>query len=86
MSSTSFLQDRLTEKLRQLAIYDAAITSVSAGVESYKLDTGQTEQRVTRSTIGMLQGVIRALETDICLLQNRISGNGGVMYGRPIAR
>lgn len=86
MSNTAFYTSRLTEKIRQLAIYDAAITTVSAGIETYSLDSGQTEQRVTRSTIGMLQAVIRGLETDIDLLESRLNGNGGVVYGRPIAR
>ena len=83
MSSTTFLQERLTAKKAQLAIYDAAVKALNSNVEHYDLDTGQSRQRVTRTDMARLQSTIRMLETDICLLENRLNGCGAVVYGKP---
>lgn len=83
MSSQTFLKERLTAKKAQLAIYDAAVTALNSNVEHYDLDTGQSRQRVTRTDMQRLQATIRSLEGEICALEDRVSGSGGVVYGRP---
>ncbi len=83
MSKTTFLQERLAAKKAQLAELDAAVTAVNTGVQEYELDTGHSRQMVTRSNIDTFHKQMRTLEDEICRLEDRLNGSGGVLYGRP---
>jgi hypothetical protein len=59
--------------------YDAAILALIAdnGVESYKLDTGQSVQTVTRSSLTSLQRTRTSLLNELATLEARVYGSSG---------
>jgi hypothetical protein len=69
-----FWRDRLAAKQAQLAAIETAITAVSSGVQSYQLNTGQTQQLVTKANLGSLRLMAKDLESDIATLQARLCG------------
>lgn len=75
---------RLTNKIALLAAYDAASTALATGVMSYTINTGQTTQTVTRSSVGQILGIIKQLEREIQELQELLAGvDGRAVYVRP---
>lgn len=76
------LEASLTAAKAQLTAYEAAALALAAaGVQSYLLDTGQTQQRVTRLDLPALQKVIDSLMNRCDVLQTRLAGGG--YTGRP---
>lgn len=72
MSDDTFWRTRLEAKKAQLVAIDAAITQVATTGQSYQLNTGQTQQLVTRGNVGSLRLLAKGLETDIATLEARL--------------
>jgi len=81
--TTEYLEARRAAKLAQITACDAAILAVMSGAQSYSLDTGQTRQSVTKTTLGELRRMLQQLEADLQDLDDRIEGTGQTTIGRP---
>lgn len=62
-------QAELTEAQGLLTSVNAAIRTIMAGGQSYSLDSGQTKQSVTRSTLGELRKMRDSLRGEIQQIQ-----------------
>jgi hypothetical protein len=49
-------------KLMIIAIEDAILALSTGGVQSYSLNTGQTQQTVTKANISSMRGTLKELE------------------------
>jgi hypothetical protein len=83
MSANAFLQTQVTALETQINAYNAAIAAVlSGGVESYRLNTGQTDQMVTKLNVDKLQTTVTSLYNQYTTLCARLTGSG-VLIARP---
>lgn len=79
----TFIQDRINCTKRQIVAYeDASIALADGGVQSYKLDTGQSMQWVTKLDLPALQKTIDGLYNRCATLEARLNGSG-VVTGKP---
>ena len=72
----AFLTERLIVARTQLTAVDIAITKVIAGGTSYSLDSGQTRQMVTRSSLKDLTALQEKLVSDVQKLVEQLNGGG----------
>ncbi len=77
-----FWTERLEIAKKQLTALDEAIAALESGAQSYKLNTGQSEQTVTRHQIGDLYRRQEKLLEQISNLEARTTG-GGAFIARP---
>lgn len=79
MDST-FIQARITATKLQIVNYEDAAAALGAGgVQSYKLDTGQSILNVTKLDLTMIQKTIDSLYNRLATLEARLTGNGTVI-------
>lgn len=76
-----WIRDRIAAKKAQLLALDEAITKVASGAQSYQLNTGQSQQLVTKANLGSMRLVVKDLEADILALEARL-GCGSSTQGR----
>lgn len=69
---TQWIIDRIAAKKALVVKYEAAIDALSTGAQSYQLNTGQTQQLVTRANLGSMRIALRGFESDISTLQARL--------------
>jgi hypothetical protein len=74
----TWLQARIDATKAQIEAYDAAITALSSGVQSYTIDTQQTRQTVTRADVADIQKTIDILYGRLAALTARLNGTGTV--------
>lgn len=80
----TFDEERLAAAKAQLIQVDAAIAVVLGGGMSYSLDSGQTRQSVTRSSLSELRAMQAYLEQKVKQLDGAVNGGGGsTVYVRP---
>ncbi len=80
--TNTFIQSRIdATKLQIVAYEDATLALATAGVQSYKLDTGQTVQTVTKLDLTALNKTIDSLYNRCATLEARL--NGGTIIGVP---
>jgi hypothetical protein len=72
MTDSTFWSGRLEAKKAQLVAIDAAITAIAGGVQSYQLNTGQTQQLVTKANVGSLRLLAKGLESEIATIEARL--------------
>lgn len=76
----TFLQERIDATKAQIIAYEDAMTEVlSAGVQSYTFDDGQTRQTVTRRDTEKLEATISSLYNRLTVLQRRLSGRAHIV-------
>ena len=80
----SFIQGRIDATKTQIIVYEDAVTALGAagGVQSYKLDTGQSIINVTRADLSQLQKTIDGLYNRCATLEVRLNGSGSSV-GKP---
>lgn len=78
----AWLEQRIAAKKAAIIAYEAALTALAGGAQSYSLDTGQTRQVVTKVNLTEVRNAIAQLESDIVTLQMRLNGCGR-FYVRP---
>lgn len=78
---TTWIEERIAAKKALVVKYETALDALSAGAQSYSLDTGQTRQVVTKANLSEMRNLIRMLENDISTLQARLGC--GRAQGRP---
>lgn len=77
-----FLQERIDATKAQIVLYEAASAALAAGgVQSYKLDTGQSIQTVTKLDLSDLFKTIDSLYNRCATFEARL--NGGAVIARP---
>lgn len=69
-------EQQLAAKQALLSAYNAAITALASGVQSYTINTGQTSQQVTRASLAQLTAYVRQLDRDIVDLLNLLDTTG----------
>lgn len=81
--SDTFLADRITATEAQIIAYEAAILAFAnnGAIQTYKLDTGQTVQTVTRSDLADLNKTLDILYNRLSTLCARRDGAASI--GRP---
>lgn len=68
---------RLTQAKATLEAYEAAELALAAGgIQSYKLDTGQNVQTVTKFDLPGIRRTIDALMNRVATLEARVNGCG----------
>ena len=73
----AFWEERLTKAKAILVKYEDAVDAlVVQGIQSYKLDTGQTIQTVTMQDLDKLNAAIDMLMNRVATLNARICGDG----------
>ncbi len=76
----AFIQDRITATKKQIVEYENAASQLAiGGIQSYLIDTGQSEQRVTKFDLVALQRVIDSLYNRCTTLETRLTGSGVVI-------
>lgn len=75
----TWLQARITRTEELILSYEDAIAALSAGAQSYTLNTGQTTQSVQRSQLAQLKTTLEALENRRATLMARLSGRAVVV-------
>jgi len=79
----AFIQARIDATKSQIVAYEAAALALGAGgIQSYKIDTGQTVQWVTKADLGDIQKTIDGLYNRCATLDARLNGSG-VLVTRP---
>lgn len=79
----AFLEARLAATKVTIVKYEEAIDAlVDGGHESYRLDTGQGVQRVTRLNIEFMQKQLEGLYNRCATMEARLK-RSGVTRGRP---
>ncbi len=78
----AFIQGRIDATRAQIIAYEAATLALgTGGIQSYKLDTGQSVQTVTRLDLTQLNKTIDGLYNRCATLEARL--NGGTVTVRP---
>ena len=70
----TFLQARITATQASIVAYEAAILALASGVQSYQLDTGQTDQRVTKLDLDALRRAVNSMYNPCATLEARLTG------------
>lgn len=76
-----FLNAQIAAVRAQITAYQTGITALSSGVESYLLDTGQSQVRVNRSDTWKLQRGLDALLNRYAMLIRQRDGGGSSLNG-----
>ncbi len=78
----TFLCKRLTAVENEIVAYEDAILKLADGVLSYHIDTGQTNQRVTRQDLSQLRNMIDGLYNRRDILRVRCGLDSGQHTGQ----
>lgn len=73
----TFLDDRITKTKALIVAYEDAITALAThGTQSYKLDTGQSVQSVSKFDLPRLNTMLDSLYNRCATLETRKTGSG----------
>lgn len=76
----AFIQERINSTKKQIVVFEDAMLGLgSGGIQSYKLDTGQSIQTVTKLDLSPLQKTIDGLYNRCVMLEKRLNGGGSVV-------
>lgn len=67
---------RITKTKALIVAYEEAILALSTGAQSYTLNTGQTQQTVTKGNVASLRDTLKWLEARLANLQADDCGGG----------
>ena len=83
MACSEFMQARITKTQELIVAYEDALLALgTGGVQEYRLNTGQSDQKVTKMDVKDLQNTLDSLYNTLVTLGARCTGNG-VVIGRP---
>lgn len=68
--------DRITKTKALILAYEDAILALSTGAQSYTLNTGQTQQTVTKGNVASLRDTLKWLEARLANMQADECGGG----------
>ena len=76
----AYIEDRITATKAMVLLYEDAITFlVTNPTQSYRLDTGQSVQDVTRTNLAALQLALDSLYNRITTFEARLNGAATVV-------
>jgi hypothetical protein len=75
---TQWLLERIEKTKLMIVAYEDAITALSGGAQSYNLNTGQTQQMVTRANLATMRDTLSSLENRKSTLECRLYGSGAI--------
>lgn len=79
----AFLEERITVTKALIVAYeDAATALATGGVQSYRLDTGQSTTSVTKLDLEWINSTLDGLYNRLATMQARLNGSG-VHTARP---
>lgn len=78
---TTWLQARLEWHDTAIAAYEAGIAALASGAQTYRLNTGQTEQTVSRAQLSSLRLTLAELMATRANIYAQLYG--GSTYARP---
>lgn len=79
----TFLKQRITRLRATIVIYEDAIDALATdSILTYKIDTGQTVNTVTKQDLGSLQRQLDGLYSRCAVFETRLNG-AGVHTARP---
>lgn len=77
-----WLEERIARKKTLIRAFEDAIEALTVGgVQQYSLNTGQTQQMVTRANLATMRDTLQSLENDLSTLDARLCGAGH--YSQP---
>lgn len=71
-----FLIERITATKLLIVAYEDALIALNSGVVSYSINTSQSQQSVTRTSIPDINKTIDSLTNRLATYQARLTGNG----------
>ncbi len=75
----TFLQARITVTKALIVKYETAIDAIIVGgLQSYEIDTGQTDQKVTKLNLAATQRGLESLYNRCATMEARLNGSGVV--------
>ena len=79
-----WLDARETATKALIVAYEAALTELATGAQSYTLDTGQSRQVVTKADVGSIRNMLNTLDNRLATICARRDGAShvGRMFGR----
>ena len=82
--NSEFLQARIDATKALIVAYEDALTALGTGgaIQTYRLNTGQSDQQVTRADIPALNTMLDSLYNRCVTLEARLNGSG-VTHARP---
>ena len=80
--NATLLKTLITANENQIIAINSALTALSGGIQTYRLDTGQNVTNVTRFDIDKLNETLQSLINQNCIYNNRLNGRGSVI-GKP---
>lgn len=75
---TQWLLERIEKTKVMIVAYEDAILALSTGAQNYRLNTGQTDQMVTRANLGSMRMQLESLENRKSTLEVRLYGTGAI--------
>jgi len=72
----AFLTERIIKTKALIIAYEDALLALASGVQSYKLNTGQTDQTVTKLDLTSLNDVLASLNNRCATMEARLNGSG----------
>lgn len=77
-SDEQWLLDRLEKTKQMIVAYEDAIIALSSGAQSYRLNTGQTDNMVTRANLSSMRITLDSLEARKDQIESRLYGIGAI--------
>lgn len=75
---TQWLLDRIEKTKAMIVAYEDAILALAGGAQSYRLNTGQTDQTVTKANLASMRVELDSLENRKTTLELRLYGSGAI--------
>ncbi len=83
MACTTFMQARIAKTEALIEAYEDALLALgTGGVQEYRLNTGQSDQKVTKMDVADLEKTVGSLYNRLATLRARCYGSGTII-GRP---
>jgi len=79
---TQWLLERIEKTKTMIVAYEDGILALSSGAQVYNLNTGQTQQSVTRANLASMRIQLESLENRKSTLESRLYGTGAI-HARP---
>ena len=78
LMDAAYLEARITKTKGLIEAYEDAMLALATGAQTYKLDTGQTVQSVTKADLGSMRLVLDGLMNRCATMEARLNGSGVV--------
>jgi len=77
MADVAWIQDRIAATKTIIVAYEGAILALAQGAQSYKLNTGQTDQWVSKANLAEMTSTLKTMRTLLAEQQNELAAAQG---------